>query len=156
MMAHFVGASINDGIVTWDALDLDRMEAISIRRRIYDKRAKLTKPFGEPSFPDWDKRSFVRKWSDEQRTEMEIVSRWRLDFDQAEAFVCVANGAWSASLQDKKQGSMITDAFADARFLFDRRNEGSAIFIYERGYSRGGPLDVVSHEIFTSAPKYKW
>ncbi len=49
-VSSFVGAFINDGLESWFGVDLDRMEAVSVQRHIYDKRAEQIKPFIEPTF----------------------------------------------------------------------------------------------------------
>ena len=42
---HWVGGFINDGLVTWSGIDLDRRISINVQRRIWDARAQLSRRF---------------------------------------------------------------------------------------------------------------
>ncbi len=151
---HFVGAFINDGIVYWSGIDLDRALAIVVRRKIYDMRAQMTRPFGDPVFKSWDKESFARKWTSEERTETEVVLRRRLTPDEAEAFTCVANALWKSD--DKQQSMRPSDTFLSNNTLLDNTNEGNAIVLYKKFVNRVGPLDSVLNNIWNTMPVFEF
>jgi hypothetical protein len=139
LVANFVGLFINDGMESWTAVDLDRMEVVSVARRIYDKRAALSRPFGDPVFPAYDRTTIVRKWSDGHRTEMEVVSRAPIQPAAAEAFVCVANAVWEQPKQPHQQVFISDAAPGSAEMsLFDRAQEGGRTYLYEKTEPRFG------------------
>jgi hypothetical protein len=157
VVSNFVGLFINDGLVHWDGVDLDRMEMVSVARRIYDKRASFSRPFGDPEFLDFDKSTIVRTWSDDQRIEMEVVSRSSLTPQQIQAFVCVANAVWRQPPRDLRSMPMMTDAApgSNVLHLFDRAHDRGRTYLYEKDEFRSSPLDVVINAI-NRQMKYEW
>lgn len=120
-VVHWVGGFINDGYETWSAIDLDRGLVVSIDRRVYDKRAIQTQPFGDPVFSPNDPYSYARKWTSQDRTEAEVVSISELEPDDARAFVCLANAEWDLpQVAPELFAQGPTDTLTSERNLLDR------------------------------------
>lgn len=158
-VTSWVGGFINDGLMSWSGIDLDRREAISVIRRIYDTRAKLSRPFGEPVFDEWDHVSIARTWSTDQRTETEVVKRRSLEPNELTAFVCIANGAWGVrqkSALDLME-TIPTDTLANNATLQDRTEENGAVFSYSRSVEPGDPLAWAAGQILLQGlPRIDW
>lgn len=156
MIKSFSGAFINDGMDSWQGIDLDRMESISVYRRTYMKKAKsFTKPFNEPVFLKNDETSFVRKFSNDELIEMEIVRRSHADISTLVAFTCIANGAWKSSPIDWNQVTPPSDSFGSIVLLFDRQKEGDDNILYRRRVDEF-PFDAVIKSLNEEMWKYTW
>jgi len=149
-VTNWVGGFINDGNMSWNGIDLDRHEVISVVRRVYDTRAIQTRPFGDPVFTDWDHSSFARKWSDDQRIEMEVVTLRNLRPEEIQAFVCIANGAWGAPQKSPLELLLArpSDTQIDNAILLDRTEENGAVISYMRRAQPRDSLGWAAEHIF--------
>lgn len=152
----FVGAFINDGLESWFGVDLDRMEAVSVQRHIYDKRAELTKPFIEPTFTWWDNLSFERKWRDKDRAEMEIVLLQVLDGPQVNAFVCIANKIWERDAPSNDEIPYQSDTISSSSMLFDSKVTDGKTLQSNVMVLPGGPMEAVIAAIDHSMPPLEY
>jgi len=155
----WAGGFINDGLMSWSGIDLDRREVISVQRRIYDKRATLSRPFSEPVFNDWDHVSIARTWSTDQRTETEVVTRRSLRLEELNAFVCIANGVWGVQQKSARElmQMMPTDTLASNATLLDRTEENGAVFSYTRSVDPSDPLAWAASQILKEGlPRIDW
>jgi TonB family protein len=155
-ISSFVGAFINDGLASWSGIDLDRMEVISVQRRIYDRRATLTKPFDEPTFQTWDNRSFERKWSSKDRTEMEAVLIGDLEGPDANAFVCIANKIWERDEPSTDEIPSSSDTLSSSSILIDTTVVGGKTFQSGATVLPQGPLTSVIKAIEGSMPTLEY
>jgi hypothetical protein len=120
----------------------------------------MSRPFGDPIFNDWDHASFARKWSTDQRTEMEVVTRRALTPAEIQAFVCVANGVWSDVPQKSPHDLLMmrpTDTLVDQASLLDRTEEDGRMVAYTRSIESGSPLAWVASQMFEKGlPQIDW
>ena len=151
---HFVGAFINDGLESWSAIDLDRNSVISIRRRIYDVRASRSHPFSDPTFAAERHmgHSFARKFSNDRRTELEVISTVRADPAGLQAFICLANAAWAAPASEKPD---ISDGFQEARLLDIESKDGKVTHL-SKSVSFEGPLGFMFAALAKNLPEPSW
>jgi TonB family protein len=155
-ISQFIGGFINDGLASWFGVDLDRMEVISVRRDIYDRRATLTKPFIDPSFQSWDDRSFVRKWSDKERTETEAVLLGVLDGPDADAFICIANKIWERDEPSADEMPNQTDTISSSSRLIDTTVASGKTFQSSVTVLPQGPLEAVIKAVGASLPQLEY
>jgi hypothetical protein len=158
-VSHFVGAFINDGLVSWQGVDLDRAVAISVDRRIRDTRGAPSTTLRHPVF---DKNVigtlqytgahlFARKFSKSGSEELEIVSTMRIQPADLSAFVCVANAAWAAP---PVKIEFMTDTLASSSELLDEApSSGTQGYISYRKDVSGGPVGTVLSAIWQYMPK---
>ena len=69
VVKRFTGKFVRDGEMAWSALDLERLVAVSVERRVFDFRTHQTRPISDPVFSRVEQLSFARKWANGQRTE---------------------------------------------------------------------------------------
>jgi TonB family protein len=155
-ISQFIGGFINDGLASWFGVDLDRMEVISVQRHIYDRRATLTKPFIDPSFQAWDDRSFVRKWSDKDRTEMEAVLLGVLDGPDANAFICIANKIWERDSPSADEIPSQSDTISSSSMLVDTTIASGKTFQSSVTVLPQGPLEAVIKAVGASLPQLEY
>jgi hypothetical protein len=154
LVQHFEGTFINDGLESWSAIDLDRNILISVRRRIYDVRARRTHPFADPAFPAERHvgHSFARKFSSAQRTELEVVAAVSIDAPAIEAFICVANANWAAAAAQPPDPS---DGFEDTRLL-DVDSSGGITTHFRKSVNFEGPLWFLFSAMARDLPLPSW
>jgi len=150
----FTGTFINDGLEHWDGVDFDRNLVIVVQRRIHDRRAVLSKPFDEPTFPPGYHAGIIfgRKFETEGRTEIEVVSVLPTDRADLEAFICVANGAWAAAPRPPPN---ITDGFIFGELL-DEERRGEKILTYRKSVYSDALRAVVEHNLEQYVPQPIW
>ena len=154
LVRHFIGEFTNDGLESWSAIDLDRNTLISVQRRIYDVRARLSHPFSDPKFPA-DRQIghiFARKFSSTARTELEVVSTVRIDPPAMQTFICVANASWAAPAAKLPE---ISDGSQDTRLL-DRESDGGKTTYFSKSVSFTGPLGFVFGAMAKYLPAPSW
>ena len=95
MVKRFTGKFIKDGVIGWSAIDLERLVAVSIERRVFDFRAHRSRPIARSAFSQIEQLGFARKWTDGQRTEVEVVKVFPITVVEAQLFVCAANPLWA-------------------------------------------------------------
>jgi hypothetical protein len=152
LVKRFVGKFVNDGLLTWSGVDLDRRVAIAIERRVFDRRAHQPRPVPDPQFSRQREATFARKWSGDGRIEVEVVSIFPISSVEARAFVCAANPEWAAKgpLPEQDTGEM---AAGDTDFfLLDRRPEQGVSYRYTKTVDLGQNLAVVLGLIWQHAP----
>jgi TonB family protein len=152
-ISSFIGGFINDGLASWGGIDLDRMEIVSVQRQIYDRRATLTKPFIDPTFQPWDHRSFGRKWSDKDRTEMEVVLIGDLSGPDVNAFVCVANKIWERDEPSVDEIPSQSDTLSSSNYLIDTTVVAGKTLQSGATVLPQGPLEAVIKAIGASVPQ---
>ena len=154
LVRHFIGEFTNDGLESWSAIDLDRNTLISVQRRVYDARARLSRPFADPKFPAERHvgHSFARKFSSTARTELEVVSTVRVDPPALQAFICVANASWAAAAAKMAE---ISDGSQDTRLL-DRESNGGKTTYFSKSVSFTGPLGFMFGAMAKYLPVPSW
>ncbi|MDB6045601.1 MAG: hypothetical protein JWM63_4152 [Gammaproteobacteria bacterium] len=152
MVKRFVGKFVNDGLLTWSGVDLDRRVAIAIERRVFDRGAHRPRQVSDPQFSRQRGSTFARKWSEAGRTEVEVVSIFPISPVEAQAFVCAANPAWASkgALPDEDPDEM-ADGDTDF-FLLDRHPEQGVSYRYTKTIALGEGLAVVLGLIWQHAP----
>ena len=159
LTSHFVGSFINDGLESWQAVDLDKKISIFVQRRVFDKRAQLTRPFGDPVFPDFISKMtpppiYVRKWSNDQRTEEEVINISTLRSDAEEALVCAANPIWVRPRIKPGTYSVLSDTLISNNTLLDFDDSSKKVF--EKDAPSGDGLSWVFDRISEDHLKYEW
>ena len=134
IVKRVTGKFVRDGMIAWSALDLERLVAVSVERRVYDLRIHLSRPVADPVFTQIEQLSFARKWTDGQRVEVEVIKVFPISLVEAEVFVCAANPLWA----DKKplpevddDDSEMADGVTDV-FLLDRRQAQGVTYKYSK------------------------
>lgn len=155
---YFAGAFVNDGLKSWQAVDLEKKIVISVQRRIFDKRAH-TRSFGDPTFPAYVSNMtpppiYARKWSDAQRTEEEVITINNLMPDAEEAILCISNLAWGTPRIRPGTFPMATDTFASNFTLLDFDSDSKKSF--EKAAPPSGALDWLFRRVSEDQIKYEW
>jgi hypothetical protein len=153
MVKRFTGKFIKDGLTGWSALDLDRLVAVSVERRVFDFRSHQSRPVVDPLFAQREQLSFARKWSDAQRTEVEVVKVFPLTMLEAQLFVCAANPQWADKnpLGDDEGGDL-TDGVTDV-FLLDHRVTQGLTYTYNKPIDMSENLANILGSIWQHAPR---
>ena len=126
VVKRFTGKFIKDGVIAWSAIDLERLVAVSVERRIFDFRTHQSRPVPDPLFSRVEQLSFARKWSDGQRTEVEVVKVLPITLVEAQLFVCAANPAWADKnppSEDADTGEL-SEGVTDVILLDHRQAQG--------------------------------
>jgi hypothetical protein len=155
MVKRFTGRLIKDGVTAWSALDLDRLVAISVERRVFDFRTHQSRPVADPVFRRIEPLSFARKWSDSQRTEVEVVNVFPITLVEAQLFVCAANPAWADknSLADvEDETDSLSDGVTDV-FLLDHRVTQGLTYTYGKPIDMTENLAGIMGSIWQHAPR---
>jgi hypothetical protein len=157
MVKRFTGRFIRDGLTAWSALDLDRLVAVSVERRVFDFRTHQSRVVADPVFERIEQLSFARKWSDSQRTEVEVVNVFPITLVEAQLFVCAANPVWA----DKNPlGEDETDDLSDGVtdvFLLDRRVTQGLTYTYSKPIDMSENLAGILGSIWQHSPRGpKW
>lgn len=126
ILKGFTGKFIKDGVIAWSAIDLERLVAVSVERRIFDFRTHQSRPVPDPLFSRVEQLSFARKWSDSQRTELEVVKVFPIALVEAQLFVCAANPAWAdkSPPSEDADADELSDGVTDVILLDHRQAQG--------------------------------
>ncbi|HZO23599.1 MAG TPA: hypothetical protein VFB37_13940 [Steroidobacteraceae bacterium] len=155
IVKRFTGKFIRDGQMSWSGLDLERLVAVSVERRVFDLRAHQSREVPDPVFTQTAQLSFARKWTDGQRTEVEVVEVFPITLVEAQFFVCAANPLWA----DKKPLPEVEDVSGDLSdgttdvFLLDRRQQQDVTYRYTKTVYMSPNLAAVLDGIWQHAPK---
>lgn len=153
VVKRFTGKFIRDGEMGWSALDLERLVAVSVERRVFDFRSHQSRRVADPVFSRVEELSFARKWTDGSRTEVEVVKVFPITLPEAQLFVCASNPSWANKnplLEDE------TDGMAEGRvdvFLLDRREAQGVVYKYTKPIDMTDNLDIVLGGIWQHAPQ---
>jgi hypothetical protein len=133
VVKRFTGQFTRDGVLGWTALDLERLVAVSIERRVFDLRAHQSRQVADPVFTQTEQLVFARKWSNGQRVEVEVIKVFPITMVEAEVFVCAANPLWADKkpLPELEDDGDITDGVTDV-FLLDRRAAEGVAYKYTK------------------------
>jgi hypothetical protein len=153
IIKRFTGKFIRDGETGWSALDLERLVAVSIERRVFDIRAHQSRPVADPVFTRTEQLSFARKWTDGQRVEVEVIKVFPITLPEAELFVCAANPLWADKkpLPESEEDAMspgVTDVF-----LLDYRLAQGVAYKYSKAVILSANLANILGGIWQHAPQ---
>jgi hypothetical protein len=153
IIKRFTGKFIRDGETGWSALDLERLVAVSIERRVFDIRAHQSRPVADPVFTHTEQLSFARKWTDGQRVEVEVIKVFPITLPEAEVFVCAANPLWADKnpLPESEEDAMspgVTDVF-----LLDYRLAEGVAYKYSKTVILSANLANILGGIWQHAPQ---
>lgn len=153
VVKRFTGKFIRDGEVAWSAVDLERLIAVSVERRVFDFRTHQSRPVADPVFSQVEQLSFARKWSDGQRTEVEVIKVFPITLVEAQLFVCAANPSWADKnpLSDDETDEM-SEGVVDV-FLLDRRQAQDLVYKYTKPIDMNNNLAIVLASIWQHAPR---
>ena len=153
MVKRFTGRFIKDGVMAWSALDLDRLVAVSVERRVFDLRTHQSRPVADPVFTRIEHLSFARKWTDSQRTEIEVVNVFPIGILEAQLFVCAANPVWADKnpLAEDETDDM-ADGVTDV-FLLDHRVTQGLTYTYDKPIDMTENLAGIMGSIWQHAPR---
>jgi hypothetical protein len=153
MVKRFTGKVIKDGVTAWSAIDLERLVAVSVERHVFDYRTHQSRQVVDPIFSQVEHLDFARKWSDGQRTEVEVVKVFPITLVEAQLFVCAANPAWAdkspAGVDDTDD---LSDGITDV-FLLDRRQAQDLTYKYIKPIDMTENLAGVLGSIWAHAPR---
>jgi hypothetical protein len=154
VVKRFTGKFIKDGVMAWSAVDLERLEAVSVERRVFDFRTHQSRAVPDPLFSQVEQLSFARKWSDGQRTEVEVVKVFPLSLVEAQLFVCAANSAWADKhAQGEDDGpDELADGITDV-FLLDRRQAQDLSYQYIKPIDMSDNLAAILGSVWQHAPR---
>jgi hypothetical protein len=134
LVNRFTGKFIKDGLYTWSAVDLDRLMAVYVERRVFDLRAHQSRAVSDPVFTHIEQLSFARKWSDRQRTELEVIDVFPIALGEAQSFVCEANRIWVDKRplpEEEDVSGQMSDGAADV-FLLDYRQQQGVSYKFRK------------------------
>ncbi len=155
VVKRFTGKFTKDGLVAWSGLDLERLLAVSVERRVFDLRAHQSRAVPDPVFRQVEQLSFARKWTDGQRIELEVVEVFPITLVEAQLFVCAANPVWADKKplpeQEDLAGEM-SDGVTDV-FLLDRREEQDVSYKYTKPVYMTQGMAAVLGGIWQHAPQ---
>jgi hypothetical protein len=152
MVKRFVGKFINDGQMSWSGVDLDRLMAVTVERRVFDRGAHQPRPVPDPRLSAQGDSTFARKWSDAERTEVEVVSTFPINPAEAVAFVCAANPEWADKNPLPADDSDAISEGATDFFLLDQRQDQEFSYRYSKPVQLGEALAIVLGQIWVRAP----
>ena len=154
MVKRFTGKFIKDGVTSWSAIDLERLVAVSIERRVFDFRTHQSRPVPDPIFSQMEQLAFARKWSDGQRTEVEVVQVFPITVVEAQLFVCAANPLWADKnpLGEDDDTNEMSSGVTDV-FLLDRRQAQDLSYKYIKPIDMSDNLAGILGSIWAHAPR---
>jgi hypothetical protein len=154
MVKRFTGKFIKDGVSAWTAIDLERLVAVSVERRVFDLRAHQSRPVPDPTFTQTEQLSFARKWTDGQRIEVEVVKVFPITLIEAQLFVCASNPLWADKnpLPEDDDASEMDPGVTDV-FLLDRRTQQDLVYRYNKPIDLSDNLAGVLGSIWQHAPR---
>jgi hypothetical protein len=154
VVKRVTGKFIHDGEIAWSALDLERLVAVSVERHVFDFRTHQSRPVTDPVFTRVEQLSFARKWTNGQRTEVEIVKIFPISLVEAQLFVCAANPSWAnkAPLQEDDDIDAMAQGVTDV-FLLDRRQVQGVVYKYTKPIDMTDNLAIVLGSVWQHAPQ---
>jgi hypothetical protein len=154
VVKRFTGRFIKDGLIAWSAVDLERLVAVSVERRVFDFRTHQSRAVPDPLFSQVEQLSFARKWRDSQRTEVEVVKGFPITLIEAQLFVCAANPAWAdKNAQVEGDGpDELADGVTDV-FLLDRRQAQDLSYKYVKPIDMTENLASILGSVWQHAPQ---
>lgn len=153
VVKRFTGKFVRDGEMAWSALDLERLVAVSVERRVFDFRTHQTRPISDPVFSRVEQLSFARKWTDGQRTEIEVVKVFPITLVEAQLFVCAASPSWEDKNPLSEDGpDEMAEGVIDV-FLLDRRQAQGVVYTYTKPIDANDNLAIVLASIWQHAPR---
>lgn len=154
VVKRFTGKFIKDGVLAWSAVDLERLVGVSVERRVFDFRTHQSRPVPDPVFSQAEHLSFARKWSDSQRTEVEVVKVFPITLIEAELFVCAANPSWADKnpQADDDGPDEMADGVTDL-FLLDRRQAQNLSYKYVKPIDMSENLASILGSIWQHGPQ---
>ena len=155
LVKRFTGRFVRDGEIAWSGVDLDRLVAVSVERRVFDFRAHLSRAVSDPVFGQSEQLSFARKWTDGHRTEIEVVNVFPIVLPEAQLVVCAANPVWAdrKPLPDQEDPSGdLSDGVTDV-FLLDYRQEQNVSYKYSKTVYLTENLANILGSIWQHAPR---
>jgi hypothetical protein len=154
VVKRFTGQFTRDGVYAWTALDLERLVAVSVERRVFDLRVHQSRQVADPVFTRIEQLSFARKWTDGRRVEVEVVKVFPISMVEAELFVCAANPLWADKkpLPELEDDASMTDGVTDV-FLVDRRQAQDVAYKYVKTVYLNENLTNILGGIWQHAPR---
>jgi hypothetical protein len=155
LVKRFTGKFTKDGVTGWSGLDLDRLVAVSVERRVYDLRAHQSRPVADPVFNQSEQLSFARKWTDGQRTEVEVIEVFPIMLPEAQLLVCAANPVWAEKKPPDDGEDLdadLTDGVTDV-FLLDYRRQQDVSYKYSKPVYLTANLANILGGIWRHAPQ---
>jgi hypothetical protein len=157
LIKRFTGQFVRDGFYTWSAVDLERLVAVSIERRVFDFRAHQTRPVTDPVFTRTEQLAFARKWTDGKRIEVEVIKVFPISMPEAQLFVCAANPVWADKRSrrddyDSDENVQMSDGATDV-FLIDRRQARDVAYKYTKTVLLSPNLGNVLGSMWRHAPQ---
>lgn len=154
VVKRFKGKFIRDGETAWSAIDLERLIAVSVERRVFDFRTHQSRQVDDPVFSHAEQLSFARKWTNGQRTEVEVVKVFPVSLLEAQLFVCASNPSWA----DKNPLAVDDDVDEMAEgevdvFLLDRRQTQGLVYKYTKPIDLNNNLAMVLGSVWQHAPQ---
>ena len=153
VVKRFTGKFVRDGEMGWSGLDLERLVAVSVERRVFDFRSHQSRPVADPVFSRVEQLSFARKWANGQRTEVEVVKVFPITLPEAQLVVCASNPSWADKnpLSDEEPDEM-AEGTTDV-FLLDRRQTQGLVYKYTKPIDMSPNLALVLGSIWQHAPQ---
>lgn len=153
VVKRFTGKFLREGEVGWAGIDLERLVAVSVERRVYDLRAHLSRPVADPVFSQIEQLSFARKWTDGRRVEVEVVKVAPITLPEAQLVVCASNPLWAdkAPLPDEETTDM-SDGIIDV-FLLDHRQAQDLSYKYTKSIYLSESLANILGGIWAHEPQ---
>lgn len=155
LVKRFIGKFIRDGETTWSGVDLDRLLAVSVERRVFDLRAHQSREVPDPVFGQPEQLSFARKWTDGQRTEIEVIKVFPISLPEAQILVCAANPVWAEKKPLPEQEDLsgeLSDGVTDV-FLLDYRQQQDVSYKYSKTVYLTENLADILGGIWQHAPR---
>jgi hypothetical protein len=154
LVKRFTGKFTREGIYAWSAIDLERLIAVSVERRVFDMRAHQSRPVTDPVFTQIEQLSFARRWTDGKRVEVEVIKVFPISMVEAQVFVCAANPLWADKrpLEEDDTYTELIDGVTDV-FLMDRRQSQDVAFKYSKAVLLSPNLDNILGSIWQHAPR---
>ena len=154
VVKRFTGKFIRDGEVAWSGVDLERLIAVSVERRVFDFRTHQSRSVADPVFSQVEQLSFARKWADGQRTEVEVIKVFPITIVEAQLFVCAANPSRGQIRirSPEDETDEMSEGVVDV-FLLDRRQTQDLVYKYTKPIDMNDNLAIVLASIWQHAPR---
>jgi hypothetical protein len=155
LVSRFTGKFVKDGLYSWSGVDLDRLMAVSVERRVFDFRTHQSRPVADPVFAQVEQLTFARKWTDGQRIEVEVIKVFPISIADAQAFVCETNRLWDnkkpQSDEEDPSGEM-SDGATDV-FLLDYRQQQAVAYKFSKPIDMTESLANIMAVMWQQAPR---
>ncbi len=155
LVNRFTGKFVKDGLYTWSGVDLDRLVAVSVERRVFDLRAHQSRAVADPVFTQTEQLSFARKWTDGQRTEVEVIRVFPISLADAQAFVCEANHLWDNKRplpEEEDPSGEMSDGATDV-FLLDYRQQQDVAYKFDKPVDMSQSMAGILAVMWQHAPQ---